>query len=402
MLPRRFNLRKIVAWLGQTEAYAEQKPGKIAGVLRKGMELVGQTGYTVINAADEAAMGAGTGAVAGALLAGSPTLGLGAAPGAISGAVAGGGIGLKAGMAKEVFAMEAGYAYHELKSMGVDDQPAKQIAIAVGAINAAIEFAQIGTLLKGLGKAVPTGYVSRMIARRLLAKGAAGRSAAALAAMAVDAAKETLQELGQESVAIAGTEFGAKMQGVNGLGKEQIAARLKDTALSSALGFLFLNIPGAVSGAHAANLPVLPGKYAAGTGGGEGELSTQNVTKGAGKTVKNLKPQNLMDELTQSGVKYTPDGVITVTKTPDGKLMWLEKGNSSSGLQHIIDGHATDFSNKGINDIPNFLNKTLQNRPVNTGAGAAGPFADYLIDGSKYRVVFGTNGYVVSFFPIYK
>ena len=272
---------KLAAWLGQSAAYAEQKPGKIAGVLRKGMELVGQTGYTVINAADEAAMGAGTGAVAGALLAGSPTLGLGAAPGAISGAVAGGGIGLKAGMAKEVFAMEAGYAYHELKSMGVDDQPAKQIAIAVGAINAGIEFAQIGTLLKGLGKAVPTGYVSRMIARRLLAKGAAGRSAAALAAMAVDAAKETLQELGQESIAIAGTEFGAKMQGVNGLGKEQIAARLKDTALSSALGFLFLNIPGAVYGAYGANLP---GKYAAGTGGGEGELSTQNVTKGAGKT----------------------------------------------------------------------------------------------------------------------
>ena len=137
------------------------------------MELVGQTGYTVINAADEAAMGAGTGAVAGALLAGSPTLGLGAAPGAISGAVAGVGIGLKAG-----------------------------------------------------------------------------------------------------------TEFGAQMQGVNGLGKEQIAARLKDTALSSALGFLFLNIPGAVYGAHAANLP---GKYAAGTGGGEGELSTQNVTQGAGE-----------------------------------------------------------------------------------------------------------------------
>ena len=268
------------------------------------MELVGQTGYTVINAADEAAMGAGTGAVAGALLAGSPTLGLGAAPGAISGAVAGVGIGLKAGMAKEVFAMEAGYAYHELKSMGVDDQPAKQIAVAVGAANAAIEFVQIGTLLKGLGKAVPTGYVSRMIARRLLAKGAAGRSAAALAAMAVDVAKETLQELGQESVAIAGTEFGAKMQGVNGLGKEQIAARLKDTALSSALGFLFLNIPGAVSGAYGAkpaNLPVLPGKYAAGTRGLEGEFRTANETnsiaEGMGKVKfsEPPKPTSLSD-----------------------------------------------------------------------------------------------------------
>jgi hypothetical protein len=127
-----------------------------------------------------------------------------------------------------------------------------------------------------------------------------------------------------------------------------------------------------------------------------------DIIEGAGDVVKNLKPQNLMDELAQSGVKYTPDDVVTVLKTPDGKLMWLEKGNSSSGLQHIIDGHATDFANKGINDIPRFLNKTLKSTPVNTGKGAAGPYADFLIDGSKYRIVFGTNGYVVSFFPIYK
>jgi hypothetical protein len=38
--------------------------------------------------------------------------------------------------------------------------------------------------------------------------------------------------------------------------------------------------------------------------------------------------------------------------------------------------------------------------PVKAGVNKAGPYAEYLIDGSKYRVVYGTNGYVVSFFPI--
>ena len=36
---------------------------------------------------------------------------------------------------------------------------------------------------------------------------------------------------------------------------------------------------------------------------------------------ENLKSQNLMEELANSGVKYTPEDVIMVTKTPDGTLM---------------------------------------------------------------------------------
>ena len=76
-----------------------------------------------------------------------------------------------------------------------------------------------------------------------------------------------------------------------------------------------------------------------------------------------LKPQNLMNELKNSGVKYNPDDVLMITKTRDGKLMWLEKGNSKSGFRHILDRHSKDFSNKGITDIPDFLNKVLQSNP---------------------------------------
>lgn len=89
-----------------------------------------------------------------------------------------------------------------------------------------------------------------------------------------------------------------------------------------------------------------------------------------------------------------------VTKTADGKLLWLENGSSSAGLKHIVNGHAADFTAKGISDIPRFLNQTLQNAPINTGMGAGGPFADYMINGTTYRVAYGTNGFIVSFYPI--
>ena len=117
-------------------------------------------------------------------------------------------------------------------------------------------------------------------------------------------------------------------------------------------------------------------------------------------TIKNLKPQNLMDELANSGVKYNPDDVIAVTKMPDGKLVWLEKGNANAGLEHILARHAEDFAAKGVNDIPSFLYDILSTNPITIGTNEKGLFADYIFNGNKYRIAYGTNGYIVSFFPV--
>ena len=114
----------------------------------------------------------------------------------------------------------------------------------------------------------------------------------------------------------------------------------------------------------------------------------------------NLKPQNLMDELASSGVKYNPDEVITISKTPDGNLLWLEQGNTKSGLTHILERHADDFESQGVDDIPQLLNNVVKNTPIKTGSNSKGLFADYVLDGHTYRVAFGTNGYIVSFYPI--
>ena len=114
----------------------------------------------------------------------------------------------------------------------------------------------------------------------------------------------------------------------------------------------------------------------------------QNLSKG------------LLSELANSGAKYNPDDVVMITKGADGKLFWLEKGNSSSGLTHILNIHKMDFAAKGVSDIPALIQRALSMQPIQNGMGAAGPYADFLIDGTIYRLAYGTNGYIVSFYPI--
>ncbi|MDD2959678.1 MAG: hypothetical protein PHR92_14375 [Lachnospiraceae bacterium] len=136
------------------------------------------------------------------------------------------------------------------------------------------------------------------------------------------------------------------------------------------------------------------------TKGNKGNAAKEDAVKkndageGAGLDKK------LMNELAESGVKYNADDVVMITKNADGKLLWLEKGNGSAGLKHIVDGHAVDFTAKGVNDIPKYLNDVLKTDAVKIGVGAKGPFPEYMVNGTRYRVAYGTNGYIVSFYPI--
>lgn len=124
---------------------------------------------------------------------------------------------------------------------------------------------------------------------------------------------------------------------------------------------------------------------------------------------KVVTPQNgvlytaeLVEELAKSGVKYNADDVIMISKNYSGKLMWMEEGNTSAGLEHIINGKAKNFLDRGISEenIANFLKETIETNPYKTGKNAAGPFAEYTMNGKNYRVAYGTNGYIVSFYPI--
>nr|WP_269136054.1 LXG domain-containing protein [Sporosarcina cyprini] len=131
------------------------------------------------------------------------------------------------------------------------------------------------------------------------------------------------------------------------------------------------------------------------TGGLEG---TKDIENG------NLKPFNLLRELSESGVKHNPADVLAVTKTSNGKLVWLEKGNSKAGFYHVM-RHADEFAAKGIktNDIPDLLMKALSEGKVvgYQGRGQGRPIYEVVFNGQKQRVAItvGNNGFIVGANP---
>ncbi|WP_235955878.1 hypothetical protein [Rouxiella aceris] len=46
--------------------------------------------------------------------------------------------------------------------------------------------------------------------------------------------------------------------------------------------------------------------------------------------------KSLFKEMATQGIKFTPENVVGAAKDNSGKIIFLEKGNSSSGLQHIV------------------------------------------------------------------
>lgn len=64
----------------------------------------------------------------------------------------------------------------------------------------------------------------------------------------------------------------------------------------------------------------------------------------------NSDPQKaaLIAELSQAGIKHNPEKIVLIAKQPEGKIVFLEEGNSESGLQHILEEHYLQFAQQGI------------------------------------------------------
>ncbi|WP_313563343.1 hypothetical protein [Ruminiclostridium cellobioparum] len=116
------------------------------------------------------------------------------------------------------------------------------------------------------------------------------------------------------------------------------------------------------------------------------------------------KNAGLLDELASSGVKYNPNDVLAVTKTGNGKLVWLESGSSKAGMQHILD-HADDFAKKGIqqNQIKDLVMESLTNGKVvgYQGRGTGRPIYEVTFGGKTYHtaITVGDNGFIVGANP---
>ena len=115
--------------------------------------------------------------------------------------------------------------------------------------------------------------------------------------------------------------------------------------------------------------------------------------------------QDLIDELSQKGIKHTPQDIVDIRKVPIERIVFLEKGNQSAGLGHILN-HADDFSRKGISnrDLPKFIMDNLEKGKIvgYQGKGKGRPIYELIYNGEKYHtaITTGSNGYVVGANPV--
>jgi filamentous hemagglutinin len=104
-------------------------------------------------------------------------------------------------------------------------------------------------------------------------------------------------------------------------------------------------------------------------------------------------------------VKFTPQNVLATGTAPSGQTVFLETGSPSSGLQHIIDEHASDFANIGVpeSQISNVVMQAVTEGNVvgYQGAGTGRPIYQITINGQSQRIAItvGSNGYIVGANP---
>jgi len=201
--------------------------------------------------------GAGAGMAIGGLMGtaaglASPTIGEEALIPAMawSGAKIGGGMA----MAYRIGQLEAGGALLDLLDMGIDPNIAKATSVGIGALNGALETAQIGTLLRTLpgGKALASKSISAIV-NKLVREGTLRNLAARhVAQYGAFLTEQTAQELAQESVNLVGEEFDKYlMEQTRGLDippatLAEISARYKEIAAKSVQGFSLMGLPGTV------------------------------------------------------------------------------------------------------------------------------------------------------------
>lgn len=120
-------------------------------------------------------------------------------------------------------------------------------------------------------------------------------------------------------------------------------------------------------------------------------------TSGAGKA--------LIEEVISNGGKISPEKVVMITRDPAGKIVWLETGTKSAGLQHIIDEHGHEFNGKGIPnaDIPNYVLEAVYQGKIVGTQGKKNPRTvyEFTYNGKKQRIAVqvSKNGYIVGANP---
>ncbi|CAM3571751.1 hemagglutinin repeat-containing protein [Rahnella victoriana] len=111
--------------------------------------------------------------------------------------------------------------------------------------------------------------------------------------------------------------------------------------------------------------------------------------------------KSLFKEMSTQGIKFTPENIVSAAKDSSGKIIFLEKGSSKAGLQHIVEEHGSQFAQIGVSEarIPDVVMKAVPDGKIvgYQGTGTGRPIYETVINGKRYNiaVTVGNNGYIV-------
>ncbi len=191
---------QVDARIAEINSRIEELEGDGSGMWENTFGIGGQWSRTLQEGAKYGAAGAATGGSLGLL--GGPFAPITVKGGAITGFL----WGTTTGTAKEAFRIEAGHQYNSLIEMGISHETARNVGLAVGLVNGALEFTGVGFVAAPLKTALIRGLtkeVTKALVRPTL--GGVIRQTARIGAR--NWATEVATEGAQELVNIAGEEF---------------------------------------------------------------------------------------------------------------------------------------------------------------------------------------------------
>lgn len=112
---------------------------------------------------------------------------------------------------------------------------------------------------------------------------------------------------------------------------------------------------------------------------------------------------NLFNELSANGTKYTKENTMWIVRKYDGSICWLESGNTSAGFKHILNRHpVSEFSSFNVSSevgLSSLIYNTVSTQaPIGTyGSGGL----VYSFGNQKYlNIVISNNGYIVDAYNV--
>ena len=101
--------------------------------------------------------------------------------------------------------------------------------------------------------------------------------------------------------------------------------------------------------------------------------------------------------------ELNPAEVVAWTRTPEGRLVWLEQGNLNAGLAHIVERHGSEFVGLGIpvEELPELLMQALREGEQIAVQGRDRSVYRFQYRGQDWYVAItvGDNGFVLGANP---